>query len=210
VNRWILLPLLLFVAIEALGVWFWHTDDVVCPACNGVGRNELGYVCPTCAGKGYLWRCSVPGAAALDTASFTLCFFGLFFWVFIINALYVMANPWVDKVDRMEWGLNPMYYVWLYEFDRRRWAAQVTFFVGLFTPIAGGYIFYILTYNAVNITKASIGFLIGCIFLALLAISWYKGFWKPRTTEVMYGESEALQGKDDEKPADYYFPPRPP
>jgi hypothetical protein len=132
------------------------------------------------------------------------------FWVYILNALYAMANPWIDKVDSMEWGLNPMYYVWLYEFDRRRWAAQVTFVVALFAPIAGGYIFYTLTYNAVTFNNASIGFLIGCIFLALLAISWYKGFWKPRTTEVMYGEREALQEKDDEKPADYYFPPRPP
>jgi len=95
-----------------------------------------------------------------------------------------MVNPWVSDVKRMEGPcFNPMYMTWLFENDRRGWAAYTTLFTALFTPFFGIILFYLFTDGKVTFENSFIGFSIGCVFLTVLALCFYKAFWKPRTRE---------------------------
>lgn len=209
-NRWLLLLLLLFVIIEAFGYIFYHAEDEICPKCDGSGEvwiegypslGVFGYwsTCSNCGGTGFVWQCSAPTAVALCTLSFTSLFFGLFYLSYIVSAFRAAVNPWVIKVDRMDgpW-FNPMYMAWLFSNDRRVWVAYTTFCSAIAASVLGTVLVYILTLGRVNLESSLLGFSIGCGFLTLIALSWYKCYWKPRTAEspVSLPESVEKEWKD--------------
>ena len=206
VNRWLLISLLLFIIIETFGYLFWHAADEVCPKCHGTGKVWVpgipslgisGYwaTCSECGGTGFVWRCSAPASVALYSLFFAFIFFALFFLMYIGDAFYAEMNPWVSTVDRMEWPFNPMYWAWLFKFDRRTWALYRTVISSLLTPLIGAVIFNLLINGKVTFYNSLIGFSMGCAFLAYLALSWYKGFWKPRTREVHVQVPESIEAE---------------
>ena len=150
---------------------------------------------PECGGTGFVWRCSAPTAVALYSILFTFIFFSIFFLTYICDSFYADVNPWVNTVKKMEWFFNPMYWAWLLRVDKRRWALYRTIISSLLTLLFGEIIFYIFTYGKITLQNSLIGFSIGCIFLIYLSLSWYKGFWKPRTREVPTYVPESVEAE---------------
>lgn len=133
---------------------------------------------------GYIFWNTFAGAVAGYTLLFSFIFFGFFFVSYSGSVFQALVNPWVSNVERMEGPcFNPMYMAWLFENDRRQWAAYTTVLSVLFTPLFGIILFILFTDGKVTFENSVIGFSIGCVFLGVLALSWYKGFWKPRTRE---------------------------
>lgn len=136
------------------------------------------------------------GAVAAFSLLFGFFFFGFFFLAYIGSAFQALVNPWVSRVERMEGPcFNPMYVAWLFENDRREWAAYTTLVDSLFTPLFGIILFYLFTGGEVSFENSFIGFLISCTFLAVLALSWYKGFWKPRTRKSPERVPDSIEAK---------------
>jgi len=70
-----------------------------------------------------------------------------------------------------------MFTVWLYENKRREWAAWGTIISVIFTFVIGS----LLLYGEFTGESFLSGYIIGLAFLALVAVSWFEGYWKPRT-----------------------------
>jgi hypothetical protein len=212
-NPWLSTFFLAFIAIEILGILYWHSADEICPKCKGTGRVWVSgfppYVpdrlvaCSTCGGTGFVWRCSAIEAAAIYSLFFTLIFFGLFIFAYMLDSFYADMNPWVRDGEEMHWSFNPMFTPWLFRNDRRRWALYTTIMCSLLSLFIGAIIFYAMTYGRVTFRNALIGFSIGCGLLTFLALSWYRGFWKPRTREKRrYVPIEETENRTEE----YCFP----
>ncbi|MEM3442642.1 MAG: hypothetical protein QW667_07980 [Candidatus Bathyarchaeia archaeon] len=144
-------------------------------------------------------------ATAIYVLFVTIAFFGMFFLIYLFDALYAEVNPWVSEVDRMQWGFNPMYMPWLFSNNRRKWACYATIVSALFSTLAGILIFYVLMSGRIDINSSLISFSIGSGFLAFLAFSWYEEFWKQRTRETKDEEIYEEEVKPEEK---WYFPPK--
>lgn len=133
---------------------------------------------------GFIFWNTFAGAIALFSILFSFIFFGFHLLSYISCVFQANVNPWVSDVDRMEWHcFNPMYLTWLFENNRREWAAYTTLIDALLTPFFGIILFYFITNGKFNFEDSSTGFFVSCGFLAMLALCWYKGFWKPRTRE---------------------------
>lgn len=169
IDRWLLTVLLLFILIETVG---------------------------------FVFRGTFAGASALFSLLFSFIFLGLQIFSYISCAFYAEVNPWVGNVERMEWHpFNPMYMIWLFENNRREWAAYTILINALLTLPLGSSLLLCLsffTYGYVTFENSLVGFLIGCGFLYMLALSWYKGFWKPRTREprVIVPDSVEAEWRD--------------
>jgi hypothetical protein len=144
------------------------------------------------------------GVIALYSLLFTPLFFGQFFLIYVCNFLYAEANSWVSEVERMEWGLNPMYSIWLFENDRRRWALEATIATALLTILFGTLFLYLMTRGVASFEGSLAGFLVGSVFLALVALSWYEGFWKPRTREAKFEADEEFTEEKETAEEEYY------
>lgn len=145
---------------------------------------------------GYIFRNTFAGAIAGYTLLFSFIFFGVFFASYAGGAFQASVNPWVSKVKRMERALfNPIYMAWLFENDMRLWAAYTTVTSVLFTPLFGILLFHIFTYGKVAFENSVIGFFTGCVFLGVLALSWYKGFWKPRTRKSPVNVPDSVEAE---------------
>jgi hypothetical protein len=198
-NRWLLVLLFLFVLIQVFGFVYYHSEDEICPECDGSGVSRRGYTCSECSGTGSVWRCSAPTAVALYILFFTSFFFGFFYLSYISALFQVEINPWVTKVDRMKGPcFNPMYMAWLFSNDRRGWGAQTTIWGAIVAVTLGTILFNGLPLEKVSSENSLLGFIVGCSFLALLALSWYKCYWKPRTSErpVILHSSVEAEWKD--------------
>lgn len=203
--------LLLFVVIETVGYLFWNVDNEICPKCHGTGKIWVsgypgvfpGYnaTCPTCGGTGRYWICSIPASIAVYSFSFASCFFGFFLLSYVSTSFYASVNPWVSSVEEMEWPFNPMYFTWLFETDRRRWALYTTLLDLLFTILIGTLIaHFLILYQRTTFNKSLIGFSVGAVFVLYVALSWYRGFWKPRTRESRVTQRLAENTRPAEKP----------
>ena len=124
------------------------------------------------------------GVAAVLSLMFGIAFFGFFFLSYLGSAFQAMVNPWVNEVRRMKGPcFNPMYMAWLFENDRREWAAMTTIFDVFFSLLFGLVLFAWVSDGFFSFENSFIGFCVSCLFLGSLAISFYNGFWKPRTRE---------------------------
>jgi hypothetical protein len=85
----------------------------------------------------YLWHHFALTIAAALTTLFTLLFFGSFFFGYVVDALYADANPWINEVERMDWGMNPLYMPWLFENDMRSWSFYMTAISAVISPVIG-------------------------------------------------------------------------
>jgi hypothetical protein len=50
-----------------------------------------------------------------------------------------------------------------------------------------------------DLHDALIGGLVACLYVALLAISWFKGYWEPRTAEPLLEVDEELLKEGEEE-----------
>lgn len=130
------------------------------------------------------WGDTFAGAAALLSLLFGTAFFGFFVLSYLASVFQAMVTPWVNEVRRMEGPcFNPMYLAWLFENDRREWAAMITVLDVLFSPLLGIILFAVISGGFFSFESSFTGFCIACFFLGVLSLSFYKGFWKPRTRE---------------------------
>jgi hypothetical protein len=146
---------------------------------------------------GCFWYYSALLATAIYVLIFTATFFGLFFLFYLSAIFYAEANPWVSKVDEMEWCFNPMYMPWLFSTNKRKWACYATIISALLSPFFGALIFYIFMNGMIDFNSSLIGFSVASGFLILLALSWYEGFWKPRTREIKTEDIYTETGKEE-------------
>lgn len=119
---------------------------------------------------------SFGGSIVFYSLLFVALFFGTFGVIYILNVLGAATNDWVADVERMEWT-TPVYWAWLYENKRREWSANVTVMAAGFAIFIGAF----LCYGLFSSGNSSIGFLVASVLLMVVALCWYKGFWKPRT-----------------------------
>jgi len=155
VNRWLFSLLVVSILLEALGILFWNT---------------------------------LAGATALFALLFSLVFLGWFGISYLGSSFSATINPWVGDVGDMDGPcFNPMYMTWLFENNRLEWALWTTFVSSLLTPLGGLIIFWIATYDFPqwDFGAGAGGFIIGCAFLAFLAICWVKGF-----CEIVWPETD--------------------
>ncbi|MFZ0965608.1 MAG: hypothetical protein WAN82_03155 [Candidatus Bathyarchaeia archaeon] len=156
VNRWLLSVLLLLILLEAVGILFWNT---------------------------------FAGAVALFALLFSLVFLGWFAISYLGSSFSASINPWVSDVRDMEGPcFNPMYMTWLFENHRLGWALWTTFVSGLLTPLSGLLVFEIATsghFPQWDFGASAGGFIVGCAFLAFLAVCWVKGF-----CEIVWPETD--------------------
>lgn len=97
-----------------------------------------------------------------------------------------------------------MYSIWLFENDRRRWALEATIATALLTILFGTLFLYLMTRGVASFEGSLAGFLVGSVFLALVALSWYEGFWKPRTREAKFEADEEFTEEKETAEEEYY------
>jgi len=157
--------------------------DLACPLCNGTGScnmcNGTGLrTCWTCNGSGWYWMYAPAGSSLLLSIIFSLCFFGAFSLEYIIDAIRLGMNPWVNNVEHMGFWFNPMFFTWLFGRDRRRWAEWIVA-ISLLTAVPLGIIFgFIAMSDRATAEVFWVGFIFGVVFMTFLAMAWYQNYWK--------------------------------
>ena len=126
------------------------------------------------AGLGF--RPSYGGAIAVYTFVFVALFFGWFGLMWCGAYFGTSVSDWVADVRRMAWT-TPDYWIWLYENRQREWAAVMTLWS------VGIAIFFgaVLCNGTFSFENSVVGFGATLAILTVVALCWYKGFWKPRT-----------------------------
>lgn len=152
---------------------------------------------------GFIFRNTFAGPASIFSLLFSLVFFGIFGLSYIGNAFQAAVNPWVSDVEEMEGPcFNPMYMTWLFENDRLDWAAYTTLVGALFAPLIGALLFYATAGDYFSFEDAFMGFCVACVFLAVLGLSWFKGFctryWKTKREPCEMPASAEAEWRDKE------------